>query len=457
MYLRSLFEGGRVSVCLFLLVLSSISIAQDYEDIAPRIVGSGQTAVVVWQRFQDLGYLYPDDAYAMLGRSPDGGASWADAQWLSWRDGVTAYSYYPDLATDGANTWVVTWATSEGAYGNDKKIMISRSTDDGVTWSVPAQIHAAPDTDGRTDWEPRIAYGAGTWIVAWTGYDNTNFERIWFSRSTDSGSTWSAAARLDSVPADTVTGVRLTQPSIATNGGDVWVAAWLYQENLPPFRIQYAYSSDDGLTWSDPVFPTPGFSDPADETDPLVKCHNNVFLLTWTSDTDEHGSCAYENIYRMCSFGGISWTEKRRLNTNANRDQRDDVLCDLTVDNLGNWIAAWMSGNWWSGGAQGVDYDVFVAASSNGGLSWTLPSNLNLAPNLTNGPIDVPCKIYVKPDNSWLAVWEGLYDDSDSGNNPGGATGSGIHVSRGSAMPPFATPVPTPQPTSVSPDRWLLY
>jgi hypothetical protein len=50
--------------------------------------------------------------------------------------------------------------------------LISRSTDNGVTWTSPAALNANASSDFGNDFDPVIAYdGAGVWIAAWRSID----------------------------------------------------------------------------------------------------------------------------------------------------------------------------------------------------------------------------------------------------------------------------------------------
>ena len=49
--------------------------------------------------------------------------------------------YYPDITTDGAGHWVCVWcAAVPGASDRDFDISVSRSGDDGLTWSDPQRL-----------------------------------------------------------------------------------------------------------------------------------------------------------------------------------------------------------------------------------------------------------------------------------------------------------------------------
>ena len=74
---------------------------------------------------------------------------------------------FPALATDGAQTWVVVWEQSEVSG----RILTSRSSDGGVTWSLPAEVD--PGESGRA---PQIATDGTAWVVVWQRILGSDFD-----------------------------------------------------------------------------------------------------------------------------------------------------------------------------------------------------------------------------------------------------------------------------------------
>src|SRR3990172_8843300 len=61
----------------------------------------------------------------------------------------------PEVATDGAGTWVATWHTAmNGLY---YKAYLARSTDDGATWADPLLLTAGAPIDSGSWREPYVA------------------------------------------------------------------------------------------------------------------------------------------------------------------------------------------------------------------------------------------------------------------------------------------------------------
>ena len=97
---------------------------------------------------------------------------------------------HPEIATDRAGNWLVTWHSNENIGGNigiDYDIFISRSTDVGSSWTVPVPL-AEFETGGNwNDQEPHIAMDeSGRWVVVWAswyGFQGTGNDRDIFYSS----------------------------------------------------------------------------------------------------------------------------------------------------------------------------------------------------------------------------------------------------------------------------------
>jgi len=153
------------------------------------------TFVAVWQA--------PSDGYfdVFFARSADGGATWsAPAPFDPNAGTAVGLDVYPQVATDGAGTWLTVWGSTkglDGTIGTDGDILFTRSVDDGITWSAPAPLDTAAATDTDSDFGPFVAVDAsGAWIVAWTGDDSAHGNFVKTARSLDGGASWSAPVAL---------------------------------------------------------------------------------------------------------------------------------------------------------------------------------------------------------------------------------------------------------------------
>lgn len=100
----------------------------------------------------------------------------------------------PRAATDSAGNWVAVWETSAfgGTSPNNLDVAVSRSTDNGKTWTTPSRVVA---NEGIDDAMPSVATdGNGTWVCAYTSASMNNPPRrvVLTKKSTDTGATWSS-------------------------------------------------------------------------------------------------------------------------------------------------------------------------------------------------------------------------------------------------------------------------
>jgi hypothetical protein len=82
-------------------------------------------------------------------------------------------------ATDGQGGWVTVWVTDDDpdeTAGTDGDVVISRSADDGASWTSPTYLNLDARVDGQYNLDNQVFVatdGAGTWIAAWQR-DNTS-------------------------------------------------------------------------------------------------------------------------------------------------------------------------------------------------------------------------------------------------------------------------------------------
>jgi hypothetical protein len=170
------------------------------------------------------------------------------------------YDSAPSVAHDGNGHWILVWSSDNdlsGTINSDEDILYATSAD-GVTWSAPAALNSdAAVPDALDDSTPRIMYdGSGRWLVVWYYGDYDIDYDIKFAYSDDNGATWSDAEYLNT-NALTDTG-RDLHPELTTNGSGTWVVVWQSKEPLTPYvmtdyDIFYACSADNGETWSPPA------------------------------------------------------------------------------------------------------------------------------------------------------------------------------------------------------------
>jgi len=136
--------------------------------------------------------------------SRDNGATWVDRLVATVQPGIPCvaagcttdfYAGHTALSVDGAGNVVVLYdgATADGGL---QRIYARHSSDRGVTWSLPAQLSA---TGEQAETPAVVSTGSGdvrAWYYQTSGGANVDAWNIWYRRSTDGGSTWSAPLRI---------------------------------------------------------------------------------------------------------------------------------------------------------------------------------------------------------------------------------------------------------------------
>jgi len=194
----------------------------------PRIAaGSGGNLFLVWR--DNL----PGNAEIYFKRSTDGGVSWSAPKRLTWSSSL---SHHPAVAADPSGRIHVVWHDDNS--GNNE-IYYKRSTDGGNTWS---SINRLTWNSGESE-NARITADSGSGIhVIWKD-DTPGNSEIYYKRSTDSGLSWTAPKRLTWNPENS------RYPSIAADSGSGIYIVW-DDDSKGNYEIYFKKSIDWGSSWS---------------------------------------------------------------------------------------------------------------------------------------------------------------------------------------------------------------
>ncbi|MFM8998687.1 MAG: sialidase family protein [Actinomycetota bacterium] len=190
-------------------------------------------------------------AAILTSRSTDGGLTWGSPVVTAAATGTNDYD----------KNWIAcdTWAASPyygncytqwDNYGAGNRLLMSTSTDGGLTWGTPKQTsNAGTGLGGQPVVQPN-----GTVIVPSA---NANETAIIAFRSTDGGATWSSTTAVTSVKHHTVAGSLRTGP-LPTAEVDASGKVYVVWQDCR-FRKRCASNdlvmstSTNGTTWSNPV------------------------------------------------------------------------------------------------------------------------------------------------------------------------------------------------------------
>jgi len=374
----------------------------------------------------------PTDSDIFVARSSDDGLSWSPAALLNSAGGSDVDADdYPTVATDGLGHWVTVWALDPPGF-DDSDIMVSRSSDNGATWSPQAYLDSgAPGGESFDDRYPYVASnGSGTWIANWRR--DAGDADIYFSRSTDDGATWTVPA----LPhADFLTDNGLDDEGrTASDGGSNWVMVWLSFSNLGgviPFsgNIFVSRSADDGQTWSAPTYLNSNAPDDTAfqlDSDPSIASDKQGHWVTvWWSEASLGATIGTDAdiLVARSTDNGATWSPAAALNTDAATDSRADTNPTIVTDGNGRWVVVWTANE-----APGF----LVAESRDNGATWSAPQPIN-ASTVDDSGTEISPTVGVS-GNTYVVAWS-------SDENLGGLIGTDLDIlfARGIACPSAPT------------------
>jgi hypothetical protein len=376
--------------------------------------------VAVWESNENLGGTIGTDFDILVSRSTNNGATWTAVAALNTNAATDlGGDSAPQVTTDGAGHWVAVWKSNDslgGTIGTDNDILVSRSTDNGATWTAPVALNTNAATDSGYDTGPQVTSDGGSnWVAVWYSDDTlggtigTDFD-ILVSRSTDNGATWTAPAALNTnAAADSGTD---DSPQVTTDGLGRWVAVWRSDDSLgdtigTDWDILVSRSINNGASWTAPAaLNTNAATDTGWDHEPQVTTDGlGHWVAAWYSDDSLGGTIGTDDDIPVSrsTDNGATWTAPAPLNTNAATDAGHDGGPQVATDGLGGWVAVWESTDS-LGGTIGTDGDILVSRSTNNGATWTAPAPLNTNAATDTGEDRYP-QVTTDGQSRWAAAW----------------------------------------------------
>ncbi|NOX56608.1 MAG: hypothetical protein GXP27_19625, partial [Planctomycetes bacterium] len=415
------------------VVLSNDGGSGPGDETSPEVVTDGTGRwIAVWEAPGGGGFGADRDIFFSV--STDNGLTWSDPQALNTNASTdSGEDRNPELATDGAGTWIVVWQSSDtlgGTIGTDTDILFSRSTDNGQTWSDPSPVTTAASSDSVSDERPKIATdGSGRWVVVWRSYEMVNafefVDSIYAARSVNNGASWGAPVALSN---NGITDTASDEnPDVTADGAGNWVVVWESSNDLGDTvgtdrDIFFSRSTNNAQTWSTPsVLNSNAGSDAGNDVTPTVLADGaGHWMAAWrTFQTIGFGELKDDIVVARSSNAGQNWSAPASLTTSSPSDPGQDEWPSLATDGSGAWAVLWQSTND-LGGSAGTDRDLLVAVSDNNGQTWSAPSVLNTNAGSDSASDEKP-NAATDGKGNWVVVWQ-----SDTGS--GGLTGTDYSV-----------------------------
>jgi len=339
--------------------------------------------------------------------SSDGGTSWTNRGMIDDQAGWQASPFVSDgdpVIVYGPRYEAATGSFSRDTYdayyeslasykpgsqrGNQapEVIVVSRSSDEGSTWTGPSVAGNANGyvfNDKNSAWADRNPSSPyfGRLYVAWTQFRSIpgTAEPVRTSFSTDGGRTWSTPRQLSGASNNSVTGGRQGTAIRSDGDGNVYI---VWEDG--PAQV-YAVSHDGGVSYSRPravgpvadlVDPIPGSNFRNDSFASLAadpRAGSTTLYASWVNRTTDDGSAAEVVVYRT---DGSGWTKVATpyagsvTGTGAPFFQGLDVSTDGRVDLAWQAMTAQDPSTFGTGNAA---IDSWYAGSPAGGSSFTAP------------------------------------------------------------------------------------
>lgn len=246
-----------------IIVSKSTDFGVNWTHVIADATNAGTDKPILAVRGQNVHVVYNHAQTIWSANSIDGGQNFTEVKIN--QNGKLGWALAGGGAVTPNGNVFFAWAGYErngGATGN-VNLYVSKSTDGGASWSTKVlEVSSSPPQcpEYNCGWGylggqmVMTSDESGTVYVLWnSGASPEAPERIYFSKSTDNGNTWSAKVDVSTAPQ----GTHHNFPAIAATGnGNVrisWMDARAANGGLDRWNVYYRSSSNGGSTWTNEV------------------------------------------------------------------------------------------------------------------------------------------------------------------------------------------------------------
>lgn len=262
----------------------------------PSLITTSHGTLLAFCEGRKNGRSDTGDIDLLVRRSPDGGTTWSDAA-VVWDEGPnTCGNPCPVVDASTGTIWMaMTWNGGKvhekqikpGFGADSRRVFITSSSDDGVTWSEPREITSEVKQKDWTWYATGPGAGIqlqqgphhGRLVIACDHKEPTKSPNDYFSHviySDDHGATWKLGGASTGGQENECEVVELLDGQLMLNMRN--------KERSSDFR-QVAFSNDGGVTWED-QHPDPVLVEPV--------CQASLRRIAWPAN-GEPGMLCFSN------------------------------------------------------------------------------------------------------------------------------------------------------------------
>lgn len=359
----------------------TIGPGQHATEVEPHLLSNGSTLVAAFQ----TGRIIPGGATDIgWGTSTDGGNTWTHGflPGLTAGEGTGPYDAAsdPEVAYDAKHG---VWMIASLPISNSSQtpaVVVSLSTD-GMTWQNPVSVDATAESSDKNwivcdSWTNSPFYG--NCYVEWD--DPFNSDEILMSTSSDGGLTWGVATAT-ATSADGIGGQPLVQPNgtvvvpiestttsamlsfSSTDGGTTWSA--------PVTIAAIQFHDDAGGIRSGPL------------PSAAIDGAGSVWVV-W-EDCRFRANCSTNDLVYSTSSDGVNWSAVTRIPIDDTSSTVDHFIPGIGIDPATSGASAHVALHYYyysQSACTQSTCQLFVGfiSSASGGTTWNAPTTLTSAP-----------------------------------------------------------------------------